>query len=384
MSGTFISAVASVLKQERQRLRIQKEAQRIKEILVREGLDALERLSPRTDELALFEALLASSWALRYDSPTLMLSLAQLAFFKSQNLDARVIGAHPASDLICRAWAELGNAHRVGDKFKEAEWALSNAWHVYEIGTGDKSLEIRLVEIEASLAADQREFKTALFKLERVLEFYRVQEDKHLVGRTLLLKGLYTGYSGKPGEGIDLIQEGFLSIDKDRDSTLVYTAAHNHLLFLIDCRRFKEAKRFRLEFSRELSFMGGRVNEVKLRAVEGRLDSGVGKYQRAESIFREVEAGYKEVGRAYEVAITGLDLSTVLLAQGKAAEAHQVAEKSAKIFLAIKVKPEVMSAVVFLRQAFEMNKATVGLVEKVTNYLRQEDHGPESDFTPEL
>lgn len=311
-----------------------------------------------------------------------MLSFSQLAFYQAQNLDARVIGARPASDLLCRAWAERGNAHRVKDQFREAEWALTHAWHVYEIGTGDKSLEVRLVELDASLAADLRQFSTARFKLEKVLEFYRTQGNRHLVGRTLILQGLYTGYGGRQEEGLSLLQQGLNYLDKERDPALVYSAAHNQLLFLIDCRRYREAKRFRLEFSRELSFASGRVNEVKLRAVEGRLDFGSGNYPRAESIFREVEAGYAEVGRGYEVAITGLDLATALLAQGKVTEAHEVAGKAAKIFLALDIKPEMKSAVVLMRQAFEMTRATVELLEKVTDYLRHEDHGPEALFLP--
>lgn len=357
------------------------EARRLEEILARDGMDAIPSL-PGVDPLALIDALLARSWALRDDDPGKMVQLADLAVKQARALDARDHGPAQVADVLCRAWAELGNALRVADRHAEAWQALHLARQHFEQGTQDELLDVRVTELEASLAADRRQFEEALLKLTRVFRFHRRTRNPHLAGRTLILKGLYTNYAGLVEEAIQLLRQGRALLDPQRDPDLHYSAAHNELLCLVDAGCYPEARRLRIERSRELSWGKGRVSQVRLRAVDGRLDAAEGKLARAEEIFREVKRDFLELGRRYHSAIAALDLAEVLLRRGRWVEAKEEALEAIEVFQALKIGREASAAVLLLRENFELRKVTPALIQEVATRLRRAEHDPDAPLTP--
>ncbi|HSN85954.1 MAG TPA: hypothetical protein VL025_04310, partial [Thermoanaerobaculia bacterium] len=230
-------------------------------LLARGGFEAMQRLPARMGALARMEAFLARSWDLRHECPALMIQFAVAATWSARQLSPRRYGVKRLFDFQCRAHAELGNAYRVADQLPRAAAELGHARQLFEQGTGDPVLEIRLIELEATLAADRRQFGLACNNLDMVLAFYRRAEDRQRTGRTLIKQGLYTGYAGDPEEGFRILGEGLALVDEERDQGLVYAALHNQLLFLIDCGRFDDARKFRVRHSRDLADHRGRVNE---------------------------------------------------------------------------------------------------------------------------
>jgi tetratricopeptide (TPR) repeat protein len=358
------------------------EAERLEAILAEGGTNAVADLPFDIDPLALIDALLARSWAIRHDDPWKMVQFADLAVKQSQALDACDIGVPQMNDVMCRAWAELGNAFRVADSHAQAWQALHLAREIYERSTKDELLEIRVTELEASLAADRRQFDVALLKLTRVFRFHRRKGNHHVAGRTLILKGLYTNYSGYPDEAIQLLRQGKALLDPKRDPDLHYSAIHNELLCLVNAGRVQEAKRLRIERSRELSWGKGRVSQVRLRAVDGRLDAAEGKFARAEEILREAKQGYNELGRKYHAAITSLDLSEVLLRRGRWVESKEEALEAIKVFQALKIGLEAYASVILLREYFELRMITPELIQEITGHLRRAEYDPGAPFTP--
>ena len=358
------------------------EAGRLEAILAQVGMTAIADLPMETDQLALIDALLARSWAVRHDKPWEMLQFADLAVKQAQALDACDHGVARVADVHCRAWAELGNALRVADRYMDAAAALSLGRQMFELGTRDELLEVRVTELEASLAADRRQFTVALLKLTKVYRFYRRKRMDHLAGRTLILKGLYLHYAGRIDEAIEVLRRGRGLLDPKRDPDLHYSATHNELLCLVDAGRVQEAKRLRLERSRELSWGKGRMDQVRLRAVDARLDAEEGKYARAEETFREVKQGYGELGRPYHVAITSLDLATVLLRRGRWVEAKEEALEAIKVFQSLKIGPEAYASVIVLRECFDMRMVTPAMLQEVADHLRRAEHDLNAPFTP--
>jgi tetratricopeptide (TPR) repeat protein len=358
------------------------EAERLEAVLARDGMNAIPDLPFETDPLALIDALLARSWALRHDDPGKMVQFADLAVKQAQALDACELGVPRMNDVMCRAWAELGNALRVSDRHVEAWQALHLARQLFEIGTKDELLEVRVTELEASLAADRRQFDVALLKLTRVYRFYRRSRSSHLAGRTLILKGLYTNYAGYAEEAIQLLRQGRALLDPKRDTDLHYSAVHNELLCLVNAGRYQEAKRLRIERSRELSWGKGRVSVVRLRAVDGRLDVAEGKFARAEETFREVKQGFFELGRKYHAAIASLDLAEVLLRRGRWVEAKEEALEAIQVFQALKIGLEAYASVILLREYFELRMVTPSLIQEIAGHLRRAEYDPGAPFMP--
>ncbi len=373
-------AMGTALKHERHLRRQRAQTRAAVAALEQGGLEAVQNLPRTIGALARMEAFLERAWQLRFENPRLMVQFAWLAAQISLKLDPRRYSPARVSDFQARAHAELGNAYRVADQLHEAGDFLSRARGFFERGTHEEALEVRLLELEASLAADCRQFGRASMDLLKVLKFYDRHRDFHLSGRTLVKLGLYTGYGGDFDKGIRLLEKGLAQLDERRDPDLACAAAHNLLLFLIDSGRFGDARKLRMVHSRHLADARGRVNKVKFRALEGRIDSGLGNHERAERIFREVRCGYEDVGRLYEAGITGLDLAAALLAQGKAAEATKVVFEAAETFKTLQILREALQAVILLRNAFEMQVATLAMVEEVTGFLRRIEIDPALRF----
>lgn len=377
-------AFTTALRHARSLDRQKSEAKKLEVVLSKGGVEAVQRLPRKTGDVALLDALLARSWSLRHDDPARMVQFAELAVRHARGIDARVHGPHRVADLLCNALAELGNAYRVSDKLREAAETLREARESFELGTQVDLLEIRLVELEASLAADRRQFEIACLKLTKVYRFHRRHHNYHLAGRALIKKGLYIGYAdkGRLEDAINLLRQGRALVDPERDPDVIYSAVHNELLYLVESGRVMEARRLRVERSRELSYGKGRLNQVKLRALEGRLDAAAGKYERAVATYREVKQGYAELGRGYEASITRLDLAAALLHLGNTADARHEAGEAVKMFLALGIEREAYMSVLLVREIFEMRRANPGLIQSIADYLRRAQLDPDTPYSP--
>lgn len=373
-------AFKGALKYERDRQSQKAQVRRAVRVLEDGGVEAAMKLPQKMSDLTRMEAFLARAWSLRHEAPQSMVDLTWLAVQVSLKLDPTCYGSAKVSDFQARAHAELGNAYRVSDRLHEAGEFLGRARGFFERGTGDEVLEVRLLELEGSLAADCRQFGRASAILLKVLDFYNQHDAFHLCGRTLIKMGLYAGYAGDFDKGIRLLEQGLALVEGGPDPGLACAAAHNLILLLIDSGRFREAKKLRIVHSRHLAEAGGRVNEIKFRALEGRIDSGLGNYERAVGIFQEVRRSYEEVGRPYDAGLADLDLAAVLLLQGKSAEAKRVALEAAGIFISLQIQREAFQAVILLRSAFEEQAATLEMVEEVAGFLRRIEIDPALRF----
>jgi tetratricopeptide (TPR) repeat protein len=365
--AAYEAAIDRACESVRQRLDLQAQVER-----ALKAVKAGDYIPRDVEDLARMRAYLELSWQLRYENPREMVERAWGAVQFSLRLNPLEYGLERVRDYQAEAEAELGNAFRVSDQFQEADLALTRARRLFEQGTRSEILEIRLLELEASLLADFREFVPATAKLRKVLKFYTDGEDFHRVGRTLIKLGVYTGYAGNYEVAISWLKESLKLIDPDSDPTLAFAAAQGLIFFLVESGRIKEAKKLRILYSRYLS-SGGRIGQIKVRVVEGRIDAGLGNYQRAEATFREVIESFEELGLPLLAATEGLHLGAVLLRQGKAEEAVDAVCMAAEIFIAHRIRREALGAITLLRDSFQMGGGTLEMLLEVVAYLRRLD-----------
>ncbi len=378
--AAFRRAVRTALEEERHLRRERAQASKILKLLKSGSQEAVEKILATSGALARMTAFLDHSWQLRHEDPQQMVEFAWLAKVAAENLDAKRYGPKRVLDFQARAYAELGNAYRVANRPLEAAEPLGRARELFERGTKDKVLEIRLLELEASLAADCRQFGRASEKLLKVLKFYSRHSEYHLAGRTLILMGVYAGNACEYERAIHLLQSGLRLIDGDQDPSLACAAAHNIVFFLVDSDRFEEARKFRLVYSRHLTTPHGRINAIKFRLLDGRIDAGLGRYIRAEAIFREVKTAFEEAGLPILAGIEALDLAAVLLRQGKTEEATATGLEAADIFIRHQIQREALQAIILLRDSFQEHTATVEKVEEVARFLRRLEVDPALRF----
>lgn len=320
--------------------------------------------------LGVYEALLARSWAVRYNSPAEMCHLARVAVEMAKAFDPQVYGERQVADLQARAWGELANAYRVADKLHEARDAFGWAFTCLESGTGDPLLKARLLDLKASWWGTSRYFEMALRTLEIVPALYREARENHLAARATITKALYTFYSGDLEEAIRLNKEGLTLIDQEYEPGLVSLATYNHLLFLVESECFLLAKR--LLFENRVRFQSfGKIAVAKVRGLEGRISYGLGQLESAEIAHREAIEGFKAEDMNFACALSTLDLAMTLLRQNRYDEARAEVLAAHQVFVALNIRREVLAATVVLKEAFRLRNATLELLEGTVRYLRK-------------
>lgn len=324
----------------------------------------------------LCEALIDKSYALRHEDRTAMLQLADLARLAADRLDPAVYGADRRKDMQARTWAELANAYRITDDFAQAEAAMACALDLRTEGTGDPLLYARIADLNASLLCDQRRFKDAFRMLDLACAIHRRHSDSHEVGRVSILKGLYTGYAGKPEEGLQLLVRGLSMIDRDRDPKLVFHTLHNILLLRVELGQFEQARR-QLQRMRPLyAAHAGWLDMVKLHRLEGEIAAGLGDLVTAEATFQQIRQDLNDAGMGYEAALFSLDLAAVWLRQGRTAEVRGLAAEMVATFRVLGVEREAMSALHMLQDALDRDQATLEVLRLTAGILRRLQNEP--------
>jgi tetratricopeptide (TPR) repeat protein len=125
------------------------------------------------------------------------------------------------------------------------------------------------------------------------------------------------------------------------------------------------------------------LNLLKLRGVEGKIFAGMGKLQKAEEIFTEVQAELLQHDREYDSVAVGLELAGVLLRQGdRETEVEELAEEALETLKDLPVSNEAVRAVRYLRDACRQRLATAKTVRQVVSFLKRDEHQVGLRFEP--
>lgn len=316
-----------------------------------------------------YEALLAQSWSARFDDPNEMVRLAEIALDVAQLFASRK-HARQVADLQARAWGELGNAYRAADRLRSAQWAFGEAYALLEQGTGNPYLKARLFDLEASLLGTLREFSISAYRLSSLSKLYVDLGESHLSGRALITAALYTFYQGDAQEAIEINQKGVSLIDQSRDPALFMHALHNHLLYLVDLKLYPKAQRLLFDNRRNLIYKD-RINALRLRGVEGRIDYGMGRFISAEIAFREAKDGLAKAGMSFLAAFLSLELAMVLRKLNRIEEALAEVIEAREIFLFFEIYREYLGSVIFLEESLRRGEATAETIEAVVAQIKR-------------
>jgi tetratricopeptide (TPR) repeat protein len=346
--------------------------------------DDLPEIPLHLQGVPLFEALLEWSWSLRHENPEEMLRIADWARVLAERLEPGKMDQEVIIDLQCRAWVALGNAHRVADDLLEAERALGRATQLYLQGTGDESLAANLFDVHGSLLADLRRFGLAATALDLVFAIYSRRGDDHLAGRALISRGLYVGYDGKSLESVQLIERGLLLIDEKRDPRLLLIALHNQARALMECGEFRDARIALWKLRTRGLDLGGRINELKIRWLEGQISAGLGELERAEAALQEVKLGFEEVDLPYKAALVGLELGLIMFRRGDSDHAIEEVLAAVKVFQSLGIAREVSASVLLLRKAIDRELLNVELLQYVIDRMRRAEDAPDGAFEPPI
>ena len=332
----------------------------------------------------LCEALLRKSFEARFRDPETMLILAYEAAGVAEHTPPEKYQPAPGFvfDLRTRAFAELGNAYRVNDRFPEAEAAFGRAWKFLEQGTGDLLLSARLLDLEASLQSDEGHLEDAITLLGKAHDLYREAGDSHLAGRALLKKGVNIHYQGYPAQAVATLEAGLALVDPSRESQICAIGKQDLLHALVDAGEYGRASRLILAGGLREAFSSEPLNLLKLRWMEGKIHVGLGRLNKAERILCSVREDLLHLERHYDAALLGLELAAVWLQQGRATEVRSLAEEMYETFGLLEIHQAAQHALYFLREACRRQRATVPMIHRVRSFMEQLGRNPELRFEP--
>jgi hypothetical protein len=218
-------------------------------------------------------------------------------------------------------------------------------------------------------------------ELDAVRALYQRFGDAHLVGRVLIKKAIYVHCAGRSAEALGLNEEGMALIDEKREPSLVSTAVHNQLWFLVACDRWAKAKQLLARERDRLRDVGPMLG-LRLRWLEGQIGLGLGEWDDAEQTLREVCQGFEAAGLGFHAAVAAFDLALLQMRQGRSHEAAKRVAEAAGVFRALRIPREALGAVLLLEQAFEMHRATLILLEGTVEFLRRSEVDPQAHYVP--
>ena len=299
------------------------------------------------DPISTLDLLLEASRDCRYRDPSQMVYLAELAQAAAERLSTEAYGPERVGDIQARVWAELGNAYRLADLLDQAETAFERALDSAERGSGEVTVLSLIADRFATLLCHRRRFPEALALLDRLAALHLSLGDRHLAGRALITRGLYTENAGDPAAAFSYIAQGLDLIDATRDASLVLAAIHNLFWCAADLGHYSAVAEL-LPRARAL-YGTDRLNLLRLEWLEGRLAAGLGDPLSAERHFQAVRAGFAEVKLPFPVGMVSLDLALLWAREGRYAEVVPLAEEMLTSFQALRIDREFIVSLVLLR-----------------------------------
>jgi hypothetical protein len=184
-------------------------------------------------------------------------------------------------------------------------------------------------------------------------------------------KGLLLGVDNDPWGAIRFIEEGIALLDPRRDPSLLFTAIHSLIWFLVESGQLDAAQRLIRTSAGLYTSVAGAVDLTKLRWMEGRIEAALGSLEDAVAALSEARQGFARHGKPGDVALVSLDLAAVFLRQGRPAEVGRLAEEMLVTFRALGIRREAIAALLLLKEAVRTERATLALCEEIATQLRR-------------
>jgi transcriptional regulator with XRE-family HTH domain/tetratricopeptide (TPR) repeat protein len=283
------------------------------------------------------------------------------------------------SRLLGYVWAFVANARRVADDLEAAEAALAAAWRLWHAGAAAQTEplgEWRLLDLEASLRRDRRQFPAALERLDRALAL--APQEAH--GHILLKRAFTLEQAGDVQAALVTLQGAAPLVEKSAEPRDRWVLCINLLVNLCHLGRHAEAEA-QLSALRELTHqLGNKLDSLRVRWLGGRVAAGRGRRDEARATFEEVSSEFAALANDYNAALVALELALLHLEEGRTQEVRTLAAGMVSIFRSKSIHREALAALALFCRAAEAETATAELARRVLAYLERARRNPELKF----
>ena len=337
--------------------------------------------SERFRSLALAQRLLEVSHGTGFEDPREAERLARLALTVVDSVDVAFYGRRLLDDLRARAWAHLGNALRIASRPEEAEEAFRRGAACLE-GTADPMEQAGFQHLLSSLRKLQRRFDESAELLQSAARLYEEVGDSERLARVLTGIGCHYLDLRSPEEAVEPLLEALRHVDALADPRTALYIHHNLTMCLSETDRFLEAQRLFAAARPLYERFPDMRTQLRRQWLEGVLAAGTGRPERAETLFREVQAAFTEAEMTPDAAIAGLDLAALYARQGRTADLKALSQELTGILFSGRLHREALVALAYFIQAAQRERATLDVVKQVASFLRRAEVDPAARFQP--
>ena len=279
------------------------------------------------------------------------------------------------------AWAFLANVLRVKGDLKDAEEASACSARLQaEPPEGRPELpeRWRLLDLEASLRFTQRRLPEALRLLDQTEEL--APRSGPIRARLLCKRSNVFERMGDSQRSIAELREALSEINPEAESHLFCILQFNLADSLTGAGQAAEAEEKLPALWRMQAQLGDGLNLIRLRWLEGKIDVGLGRLDRAIEALSWVRTAFSNEDNRYEEAQAGMELAELYLKKGRTAEVKWLVRDMEPVFRAEGVHANAQKALALFRRAVEWEAATPELAGRVAHYLRRAQHDPNLCF----
>lgn len=343
-------------------------------------LDLLKKLNPRIrlkaaaiftplHTWAVVEAVVEESVKAASRSPREALHWARIARQIAKRIDAHAGWQKRIQALAVGAFA---NALRVAGRLFAAERALEAAKRLWN--EGYDPIQILdpgwLLSFEASLRRAQRRLREALDCLDQARLVSRNP------ARILIKKGFTLEVMGESEQAVAALSEAMPLVDADREPQLWYKSRLQLAVNLCNLSRYREAADLVKQAGPVAARLGDKLDLLRLSWLVGRIHRGLGHTRDALRHLEKAERAFADRGMWLDVALALLERASVLLQDGRKAEARAVSGGLIEVFKTQGVHREAMAALRLFYDTVQGGTATLELAQEVVCFLLRARHDP--------
>ncbi len=304
-------------------------------------------------------------------APKDAIDIAETAVEAAESLDPEHYGEAITADISARAWAYLGNAYRADESWKEAGLAFDTADVWQGRGTQFGSIRAEILYLRSYVASALHRFTEAHELLSSAREIYRELGESHMEGRLSVIEANVYIKEAKPEASVRCLTSASEQIDEDREPRLLLVARQNLVLALADLGHYEKAELLLPALFNLTKSAGNRLDLLRLRWTEARIDAGLGRSSRAEMTLSDIKESFKGLGLPYDAALVGLELANLYSNQGRTREIKLLALELVPVFAKNELHREALAAITLFARAAASEEATAEVVKKTLEALKQ-------------
>lgn len=268
---------------------------------------------------------------------------------------------------VVRVIGDLKGARSGFDAAKRLWLAGSDQDHVLDPG--------RLLDLEASLCCSERRFEEALARLDEAFPV------SHCPARILIKKGFTLEVIGEYEQAVETLLKAEPLIKGEADARLQYMHRFNLAVNYSHLGAFAEARSL-LDQVREAAANRGDENEmIRVIWLEGRIAAGLHQPEEARGHLEQAGREFASRKLWYDVALSQLEITILLLKEGRTADVKAVARELAEVFKMQGIHREALAALQLFQEAAQREEATAELARRVLRYLFRARHDQSLRFT---